>query len=85
MGTNCIICLNMRKKLFYYLSGQTLEQIAERGCEVSILADIQKPTGHGPKQTAVADAVLSSELGHDDLQKPLLTSIHFSFLLHYRS
>lgn len=73
------------KKYFYYVSGQTLEQIAEKGCEVLILGDIQKPTGHGPQQTALADPVLSWQLGLYDLQKSLLTSILFSFLLHYPS
>ncbi|KAK4823564.1 hypothetical protein QYF61_003568 [Mycteria americana] len=50
------------KKQFYYVSSQTLEQIAETGCEVSVLGDIQKPLGHSPQQTALADPVLSRDL-----------------------
>ena len=43
-------------------SDPTLEDIAWRGCVVSILGDIQIPTGHGPEQPAVADTALSRVL-----------------------
>lgn len=39
-------------------------------CRASILRDTQNPTGHSLEQPAVADPVLSSRLGLDDLQRP---------------
>lgn len=51
--------LNIRKKIFYCDSGQTLEQIAQRGCEASIRGGIQIPTRHGPKKPALEDPALS--------------------------
>ncbi|KAK4820496.1 hypothetical protein QYF61_027957 [Mycteria americana] len=42
--------------------GQALEQVSQRGCEVSILGDTHCLTGHGPGQPAAADAALSREL-----------------------
>lgn len=38
----------------YYEGGKTLEEFAQRGCGVSVLEDIQNPTGHGPGQLAPA-------------------------------
>jgi len=35
--------------------GQTLAQVVHRGCAVSLLGDIQNPTGHSSGQRAVAD------------------------------
>ena len=46
--------------------GQTVEQVVQRGCGVSICGDTQKPSRHGPGQLAVADlacAPLKLELG----------------------
>lgn len=31
------------------------EHVAQRGCRISILGDIQKPPGHGPGQPALGD------------------------------
>lgn len=56
-----------------------MEQI---GYEILVLGGMQKPTGHGPQQTAPADPDLSREL---DLQMSLLISILFSLLLHHPS
>ncbi|KAK4811097.1 hypothetical protein QYF61_016383 [Mycteria americana] len=52
-------CLNIRKKtpLFYCEGGQTLEQVAQRGCGVSVLGDIKNPTGCGPEEPALVDPV----------------------------
>jgi len=32
---------------------QPLAQVVQGGCGVSILGDIQKPSGHGPEQAAL--------------------------------
>jgi len=42
-----------KKKLFYSKGGQTLAQVGQRGCEVSILGDIQNSAGHGCGQRAL--------------------------------
>lgn len=80
-----LLMFKHEKKHFYYVSSQTLEQITETGHEVLILGDIQQPTGHGPQQTALADPVLSRELGFVDLRSSLLTSVFFCLLLQYPS
>ena len=49
------IHLKHKKKNLYCESGQTLSQVAHRGCGGSTLGDIQNPTGHGPGQPALAD------------------------------
>lgn len=33
----------------------TSEQVAQRGCQVSVLGDTQNPTGQGPGQPALSD------------------------------
>ena len=38
------------------------EQVAPRGCGVSVLGDIKNPTGHGPGQPALVDPTLSRGL-----------------------
>ncbi|KAK4824797.1 hypothetical protein QYF61_019465 [Mycteria americana] len=53
--------LQTQANTFYCESGQTLEQTAQRGCGVSILADIQNPTRHTSEQPALADPALSGE------------------------
>ena len=50
----------------------TLEQVAWKGCGVSILGDIQNPAGHG--QPALAKPALSRGVGLGDLQRSLPTS-----------
>jgi len=51
--------LKVRKSFFYCKHDQTLAQVAQRGCGVSILEDIQNLTGRGPEQRAVGDPALS--------------------------
>ena len=46
-------CLNIRKHFFYCEGDQALEQVAQRGCRVSSLGDMQKPPGHGAEQPAL--------------------------------
>lgn len=43
--------------------GQTLEQIAWRVCEVSILGEVQKLTGHYPEPAAPFDTALNGKTG----------------------
>ncbi|KAK4825975.1 hypothetical protein QYF61_003544, partial [Mycteria americana] len=45
--------LNIRETLCYYEGDQALAQVAQRGCGVSTLGDIQKPSGRGPGQPAL--------------------------------
>ena len=46
--------LNIREPFYFYCEGgQALAQLAQRGCVVSTLGDIQKPSGHGPGQLAL--------------------------------
>lgn len=67
MGTNFEIQeiqFKHKKKLFYHEGGQTLAQVAQRGCGITILGDIQNSTGQGPEQG----------IGLNDLQMSLPTS-----------
>ncbi|KAK4828539.1 hypothetical protein QYF61_027215 [Mycteria americana] len=43
--------------------GETLEEVAQRVCGVSILGNIQQPTGHSPGQSALPDPALSKAQG----------------------
>ncbi|KAK4826188.1 hypothetical protein QYF61_006132 [Mycteria americana] len=45
-----------KRKHFYWRQGQTLEQVTQRVCGVSILGGIQNLNGHSPEQTPLADA-----------------------------
>jgi len=45
--------LNIRKCFFHHEEGQILAQVAQRGCGVSILGDVQNLAGLGPGQPAV--------------------------------
>ena len=51
---------------------QVLGQVAQGRCRVSILGDIQKPSGHSPGQLALGD--LSRGAGPDDLQRSFPTT-----------
>jgi len=42
---------------FYCEGGQTLDQVAQRWCTISILGDIQNLAGHNPRQPAIVDPV----------------------------
>ncbi|XP_025945258.1 2-oxoisovalerate dehydrogenase subunit beta, mitochondrial isoform X3 [Apteryx rowi] len=44
-----------KKKLIYCEGCQTLEQVAQRACEVSILGDIQNQCGESPGQPTLGD------------------------------
>jgi len=46
-----------KKVLRYCEEIQTLEQVAQRGCGVSILGDIKNLNGLGPVQHSVADRI----------------------------
>ena len=71
--------LNIRENLFSCEGDCTLEQVAARGCGVSVLGDIKNPTGHGPGQPAVVDTTLSRRAGLDLLQRYLPISTPLSF------
>ena len=49
------IPFKQNRKTFHCESGQTLAQVAQRGCGVSILGVIQNPTGYSPGQRALHD------------------------------
>lgn len=59
------------KNSFYCKGGGTWEQIAQRGCEVSVLGDGQNLTVHSAGQPAPADSTLSTEAGLDNFQSSL--------------
>ena len=48
LNTNNHTCFTVRV-------GQTLAQVAQIGCGVSILGDVQNRTGHGPAQLALLE------------------------------
>ncbi|KAK4831197.1 hypothetical protein QYF61_015929 [Mycteria americana] len=57
------VCSTMaQENIFHHEGGQALAQVAQRGCGISILGDIQSPAGHGPEQPAVADPALDRGL-----------------------
>lgn len=62
-------------KLFYCKCDQTLGQVAQKSYGVSILADVQTPTGHNPGQAALMDPALSRCLRLDKLLSSLPTSV----------
>lgn len=57
-----------------FSGGQTLPQVSQRGCGVSIFEDIQNPTGHSAGQPALGssprvrslDQMIFSNLSHSD-------------------
>lgn len=61
------------KKKQYYEFVQTVEQVSQRHCEVTVFGDTQNPTGHSLEQPAGADPALSRKVGLDDLQRYLPT------------
>lgn len=69
---------------FHFLlgNGQTLKQIAQRGCGVFMLRDIQNPDGHNPEQPAPADPALSRGLGR---RSPEVSSSTFLWFCAHRN
>lgn len=69
-----------KKKIrFYYKDGHTLEQVAQKGCKVSISGDSQNPTGHNPRQWAVGDPVWA---GHwSRWSQEVLSNFHDAVIL----
>lgn len=53
------ILFKHKRKLFNREGGQTLQQVTQRGCRVSIIEDAQIPNGQGPEQPAQGDPALS--------------------------
>lgn len=52
-----------------------LAHVAQRGCQASILVDIQALTGHGPKQSALSDLALSRGLNEVTCRGPILSQL----------
>lgn len=63
--------LNTIKDYYYCAGAQTLEQVAQRHCGVSILGEVQNSTAHGPGQPALGDPALSSRLNCTVLRGPI--------------
>lgn len=61
-------------KLFHCEGHQTLEQVAQRGCGVSVLGESQNMCGHNLGQPTLVDSALSRGFDLDDLQSSLPTS-----------
>jgi len=76
----------LKYRKFYLNTGRktpnlcpTPTQLAQERFGISILGDIQSPSGHGAGQPALGDHPLSSGTGLDDLQRSLPTSIIVHF------
>lgn len=59
MGTSSLP-FEQKKKLYYGVSAQTLEQVTAASCGVFILGGIQNSDGQCPEQPAVVDIALSN-------------------------
>jgi len=46
-----------KKTCLYCEGGQTVEEVAQKGCGISVFGDTQHPAGHGPGQSALCDPV----------------------------
>lgn len=56
MGANCNRRFILKKEtLLHCESDRSLAQVGQRGFRVSILGDIQKPSGHGSGQPALSE------------------------------
>lgn len=56
------ILFKLEKNFPYRESGQTMAWVAQGGCGITILRDIQNPTGCGPEEPAPAYLALSRGL-----------------------
>lgn len=45
--------------MVYHEGGQTVEDVAQGGCEISILGSVQNSTGHNHRQPDLITSVLS--------------------------
>lgn len=63
--------LQQKEKFFHCEGSQTLAQVAQPGCGVSILGDIRTPAGHSQEQPVLAVSALNWVGGLDDLQGSL--------------
>ncbi|KAK4827437.1 hypothetical protein QYF61_017994 [Mycteria americana] len=68
------ISFQQKKQLSHFEGDRTVEQVVLRSCGISILGDIQNPTGHGPEQLALMEHSLSRRVELDYLQRFLPTS-----------
>ena len=68
------ILFTCKKNLFHCEGGQAWEQVAQRGCGVSIPGDTQNPTEHVREQSDLADPTQSQRIRLDNLQRSLLPS-----------
>lgn len=73
------LLLHMRRNVFFCADGQTLAQVAQRGCWVSLLGELQNPIWHGPGQFALGDSALSKRVVLDELWSCFLTSAALCF------
>lgn len=66
-------------KPFHYKDGQLMKQADQKGYEVSVLGDIENPTGHDPSKLAVVNPTLKrgswKGASLDDLQRFVLISM----------
>lgn len=53
----------MQENIFCCEGGQTLEEVSQRGCGVSICGDAESSTEHSPGQPALVDAASAGKLG----------------------
>lgn len=71
--------LNIRKQFVSCESDQTVANVAQKGGGVSILANMQKLSGHGLGDQDLGCSCLSMGFGLDDLQSSLQISAHLRF------
>jgi len=72
--------LSIRKSFFYSESDQTLEQVAQRGCGVSIIGNSHNLNGHSPEQPGLADSALQG-LGLQTLEGAFETQLLRDFAI----
>lgn len=66
--------LRHKQKYLYCEDEGALKQVAQKGCDVSILGNFQNLTRHDPEQCALADFTLKKGAGLTGLQRSLPTS-----------
>ena len=58
--------------VFDCVGDQPLAQVVQGGCGVSILGDIQKPSGHGPEQAALGGPAWAGGLDQSNLSYSMI-------------